>query len=75
MLENNLLAVVFALGSALTIAWGTVVRHRIAIESGENRSGAIVDAIKQPMWWVGVASALFGYLLQVIALALSLIHI
>lgn len=69
MLENNLLAVVFALGSALTIAWGTVVRHRIAIESGENRSGAIVDAIKQPMWWVGVASALFGYLLQVIALA------
>lgn len=69
MLENNLLAVVFALGSALTIAWGTVVRHRIAVESGENRSGAIIDAIKQPMWWVGVASALFGYLLQVIALA------
>lgn len=69
MLENNLLAVVFALGSALTIAWGTVVRHRIAVESGENRSGAIIDAIKQPMWWVGVASALFGYLLQIIALA------
>lgn len=69
MIENNALAVVFALGSALTIAWGTVVRHRIAIASGENRSGAIMDAIKQPMWWVGVASALFGYLLQIIALA------
>ena len=69
MLENNALAVVFALGSALTIAWGTVVRHRIAVASGENRSGAIWDAIKQPMWWVGVASALFGYLLQIVALA------
>ena len=34
MIENNALAVVFALGSALTIAWGTVVRHRIAVASG-----------------------------------------
>ena len=69
MLESNALAVLFALGSALTIAWGTVVRHRIAVAAGQNRSGAILDAIRVPLWWVGVFSALFGYFLQVVALS------
>lgn len=69
MFESNALAVLFALGSALTIAWGTVVRHRIAVAAGENRSGAIMDAIRVPLWWVGVFSALFGYFLQVVALS------
>ncbi|KAB1502858.1 hypothetical protein F7230_07640 [Corynebacterium sp. 320] len=69
MFHNNALAVLFALGSALTIAWGTVVRHRIARAAGENRSNAIMDAVKVPLWWVGVFSALFGYFLQIIALS------
>ena len=69
MLNNNALAILFALGSALTIAWGTVVRHRIALAAGENKSSAILDAIRVPLWWVGVFSALFGYFLQIVALS------
>lgn len=69
MVENHALAVLFALGSSLTIAWGTVVRHRIATAAGERRSDAIVDAVRVPMWWAGVFAALFGYVLQIIALS------
>ncbi|MCH2930731.1 hypothetical protein K3W00_14845, partial [Listeria monocytogenes] len=29
---SNLLAIFFALASALTVAWGTVIRHRIALD-------------------------------------------
>lgn len=60
---------IFALGSSVTIAWGTVVRHRIAAASGDRRSDAIVDAIRVPMWWAGVSAALVGYALQVVALS------
>lgn len=79
MMHNNALAVLFALASALTIAWGTVVRHRIAERSGsmvgENSGGGrvaevpIMAAIVQPLWWAGVFSALFGYFLQIVALS------
>ena len=78
MMHNNALAVLFALASALTIAWGTVVRHRIAEQSGVavgdgsgNRAAEvpIMAAIVQPLWWAGVFSALFGYFLQIVALS------
>lgn len=66
------LAVFFALASALTIAWGTVVRHRIAEEApteDPNASPPIMSIITKPLWWLGTLCALGGYGLQVLALA------
>lgn len=64
---NNLLAVLFALASALTIAWGTVVRHRIAKNVPAGRS-PLLAAVKRPMWWAGMSTAILAYGLQVVAL-------
>lgn len=66
-MENNLLAVLFALISALTIAWGTVVRHRIAKAVPAGKS-PFLNAIKRPMWWAGMSTAILAYGLQVVAL-------
>ena len=69
---SNVLAVLFALASALTIAWGTVVRHRIAEEapdaSGELRDSPILRVIRRPLWWAGLSTAFLGYGFQVVAL-------
>lgn len=69
---SNVLAVVFALASALTIAWGTVVRHRIAEEapaaSGDLRDSPILRVIRRPLWWAGLSTAFLGYGFQVVAL-------
>ncbi|KQB84522.1 DMT family transporter [Corynebacterium oculi] len=70
-MHSNLLAVLFALASALTIAWGTVVRHRIAEEApadGSLKGSPFWNAISRPLWWAGTGTALLGYGLQVIAL-------
>ncbi|MBI8999651.1 DMT family transporter [Corynebacterium sp. CCM 9185] len=71
-MQSNVIAVVFALASALTIAWGTVIRHRIAEEApGDGtslRSAPIVAVIGRPLWWVGTFAALLGYALQIAAL-------
>ena len=70
-MHSNLLAVIFALASALTIAWGTVVRHRIAVRTptdGSLRSSPLLNALMTPMWWVGLGTALIAYGLQTIAL-------
>ena len=70
--QSNLLAVLFALASALTIAWGTVVRHRIAIRTptdGSLRSSPLMNALMTPMWWAGMSTALLAYGLQTVALA------
>ncbi|MDO4910760.1 MAG: DMT family transporter [Corynebacterium sp.] len=64
-MHNNALAVLFAFASALTIAWGTVVRHRIAETSG-NSMGSV---IRRPLWWAGTSTALIAYALQAVALA------
>lgn len=66
-MENNLLAAIFALASALTIAWGTVVRHRIAkaVPAGQS---PFLTAIRRPMWWAGMSTAIIAYCLQVVAL-------
>ncbi|WP_282940500.1 DMT family transporter [Corynebacterium auriscanis] len=72
MNTDDVLAILFALGSALTIAWGTVVRHRIAEQNGdsnpETSNVPILAAIRKPWWWAGLFSALFGYFLQIVAL-------
>lgn len=62
---SNLLAVFFALASALTVAWGTVVRHRIAIEADDS---VMRSAMINPLWWVGTVAAILAYGLQVVAL-------
>ena len=70
-MHSNLLAVFFALASALTIAWGTVVRHRIAEEApadGSLRGSPFWNAVSRPLWWAGTGTALLGYGLQVVAL-------
>ena len=71
MVHSNALAVLFALGSALTIAWGTVLRHMIAEQTGgDDDSGVpIMAAITRPMWWAGLTCAILGYALQVVALS------
>lgn len=76
MIHNNLLAVLFALGSALSIAWGTVLRHRIAEETDMSPTNGhkahktpIVAALVRPLWWLGMFGALLGYALQIVALS------
>ncbi len=69
--HSNLLAILFALASALTIAWGTVVRHRIAEEApadGSLKGSPFWNALSRPLWWAGTGTALLGYGLQVVAL-------
>lgn len=67
-MHNYLLAVLFALLSALTIAWGTVVRHRIAEAAPVGGNAAILSAMKRPLWWAGMSTAIIAYFLQVVAL-------
>lgn len=67
MFAENLLAVVFALASALTIAWGTVVRHRVASASDDGQL-PIFAAVRSGWWWAGLVAALTGYGLQILAL-------
>ncbi|MGV0341824.1 DMT family transporter [Corynebacterium mastitidis] len=70
-MHSNLLAILFALASALTIAWGTVVRHRIAEAApadGSLKGSPFWNAISRPLWWAGTGTALLGYGLQVVAL-------
>lgn len=62
---SNLIAIAFALASALVIAWGTVVRQRIA----ENADRSVMrTAMTSPLWWIGTTSAVIAYGLQLIAL-------
>ena len=70
-MHSNLLAAAFALLSALIIAWGTVIRHRIAEQApadGSLSGSPFISALSRPMWWLGTGCALFGYALQVVAL-------
>lgn len=72
MMHSNALAVVFALLSALTIAWGTVLRHQIAEQTSGDPDDAhgspLLAAVMRPKWWGGVLCALTGYGLQIVAL-------
>lgn len=66
-MHNSYLAVLFAFASAMTIAWGTVVRHRIAQDAPGDSREAFVAALRQPMWWAGTSTALIAYGLQAVA--------
>ncbi|MEY8566334.1 DMT family transporter [Corynebacterium sp.] len=72
MMHSNLLAVVFALLSALTVAWGTILRHQVAEQTSGDRDNAhgtpVFSAVARPKWWAGVFCALAAYGLQIIAL-------
>ena len=63
---HNVIAIFFALASAIVVAWGTVIRHRIALEA----SGAVMrTAMGNPLWWIGTGAAVLAYALQLVALA------
>lgn len=72
MMHSNLLAVVFALLSALTVAWGTILRHQVAEQTSGDRDNAhgtpVLAAVARPRWWAGVFCALAAYGLQIVAL-------
>ena len=72
MMHSNLLAVVFALLSALTVAWGTILRHQVAEQTSGDPDTSyripVLAAITRRRWWAGVACALAAYGFQVIAL-------
>lgn len=72
MMHSNALAVVFALLSALTIAWGTVLRHQTAEQTSGDPDDAhgspVLASLMRPRWWGGVLCALAGYGLQIVAL-------
>lgn len=72
MMHSNLLAVVFALLSALTVAWGTILRHQVAEQTSGDRDNAhgtpVLAAVARPRWWTGVFCALAAYGLQIVAL-------
>lgn len=70
-MHNQLLAVMLGLGSALSIAWGTVIRHRLADELPDDAGtmSGVWSVVSRPMWWAGVLLALAGYGLQIGALA------
>ena len=70
-MHNQLLAVLLGLGSALSIAWGTVLRHRLADElpEGTGTLRGVWSVISRPVWWGGLILALAGYGLQIAALA------
>ncbi len=64
---DNVIAVGFALASAIVIAWGTVVRHRIVLDASHR--SVLQTAVTTPLWWVGTLAAVVAYGLQLIALA------
>lgn len=67
-MHSNALAILFGLASALTIAWGTVVRHRVAEDSGGTDTSSVVAAITRVRWWAGLGLSFLGYAFQIVAL-------
>ncbi|OAK56499.1 MULTISPECIES: DMT family transporter [Nocardiaceae] len=73
-MPQTLLVVVLALGAALCIAIGTVVRQRTAAEvplEDVGVLGPITTLVKRPVWWVGTVVGIGGYALQAAALGLG----
>lgn len=82
--HNNVLAVLFAFASALTIAIGTVWRHQIVLHYNDEqqaqheqqqaqherqRSAGAIGAVKRPTWWLSLSLAWVAYGFQAVALA------
>ncbi|MGA9871643.1 MAG: DMT family transporter [Rhodococcus sp. (in: high G+C Gram-positive bacteria)] len=73
-MPQTLLVVLLALGAALCIAIGTVVRQRTAAEVPAEDVGVIgpiTSLVKQPVWWLGTLVGFAGYGLQAAALGLG----
>ncbi|MDK7238209.1 DMT family transporter [Corynebacterium amycolatum] len=70
-MNNDLLAAILALLSALSIAWGTVIRHNLSgtLEEGTSTLRGVAKTLKLPRWWLGSTLAIAGYVFQVAALA------
>ncbi|WP_246840326.1 DMT family transporter [Corynebacterium sp. HMSC073H12] len=70
-MNNDLLAAILALLSALSIAWGTVIRHNLSgtLEDGTSTLRGVAKTLKLPRWWLGSGLAIAGYVFQVAALA------
>ena len=66
LMFSNVVAVAFALASALVIAWGTVIRHRIVLDASS--TSVMRTAVRTPLWWIGTGAAVVAYVLQLIAL-------
>ena len=69
--NNDLLAAILALLSALSIAWGTVIRHNLSgtLEEGTSTLRGVAKTLKLPRWWLGSTLAIAEYVFQVAALA------
>lgn len=73
-MNDTVLAVVCALGAALCIAVGTVVRQRSASavpDDAVGRLGPITALVREPLWWFGTVVGIGGYALQAAALGLG----
>ena len=69
--NNDFLAAILALLSALSIAWGTVIRHNLSgtLEEGTGTLRGVAKTLKLPRWWLGSGLAIAGYVFQIAALA------
>ncbi|WP_092802667.1 DMT family transporter [Rhodococcus globerulus] len=73
-MSHTFLAVLFAIGAAVCIAIGTVVRQRTAAVVPEDSIGAlgpITTLVHSPIWWLGTIVGMVGYALQAAALGLG----
>lgn len=69
--SDNLFAILLALASALSIAWGTVVRHQLSFDLPEDTGTmrGVLRSLGRVQWWAGAFLAMLGYGLQLAALA------
>ncbi|QXW04691.1 DMT family transporter [Rhodococcus globerulus] len=73
-MSHTFLAVLFAIGAAICIAIGTVVRQRTAAVVPDDSIGAlgpITTLVHSPIWWLGTIVGMVGYALQAAALGLG----
>ncbi|MGK9269493.1 DMT family transporter [Williamsia muralis] len=73
-MSNSFLAVLCAIGAALCIAVGTVIRQRSASVISDDDVGAlgpITTLVRRPEWWLGTLVGFGGYGLQAVALGLG----
>ncbi|MDQ1178719.1 MULTISPECIES: DMT family transporter [unclassified Rhodococcus (in: high G+C Gram-positive bacteria)] len=73
-MNATVLAVLCAVGAAVCIAVGTVVRQRSAAsipDESVGRLGPITTLIREPLWWIGTVVGIGGYGLQAAALGLG----
>ena len=61
-------AIILALASALSQAFGTVMRHRTATRPGQGAGGGL-GVLTSRYWWAGMGISLVGFLFQGLALA------